>query len=156
MSHHQHRTTPGRRSTTIGLLLSAPIVAGVAACTPADVVAPASARAAVLTDFGSCEDLLTYFRTHALEQVGPWGFGSGVPFGPWDMAASGDAAAEDDAGADDRDVHVRAPLWSCRSVFFRQRPRSSGALAPVAHVAGIGLAGAGTADRQACAGIDVP
>lgn len=62
---------------TVPLLLTAPLVAGLAACTPADLVAPPAAAGAELTDFGSCEELLDYFQEHALEKVGPWGLGSG-------------------------------------------------------------------------------
>ena len=89
--------TSGRRTALIAPLLAVPLA--LAACSPADLVAPPAAGAAELTDFGSCEELLDYFQEHALERVGPWGFGGGGWFGADDMVRedSGDMAAEDSA-----------------------------------------------------------
>ncbi|WP_130011340.1 beta-propeller domain-containing protein [Serinicoccus sediminis] len=87
----------GRRTALTATLLALPLALG--ACTPADVVAPPRAGAAELTDFGSCEELLAYVKEHALERVGPWGFGGGAGwFGAEDMAASDAAAADSSAG----------------------------------------------------------
>lgn len=90
-------------SRILPLFLAAPLVAGLAACTPADILAPPAAGAAELTDFGSCEELLGYFQEHALEQVGPWGFGSGhgYGYGYGDVVtmADGDDAASDSAAS---------------------------------------------------------
>lgn len=82
--------------TRLPLLLVLPAVAGLGACTPADVVAPPGAAAAELTAFDDCEELLGYYKQHALDRVGPWGFTSGPGYGV-DTAAAG--AAEDGVGA---------------------------------------------------------
>ncbi|WP_151525573.1 beta-propeller domain-containing protein [Serinicoccus kebangsaanensis] len=81
----------GRRTTLLASLVAVPLALG--ACTPADIVSPPSAGAAELTDFGSCDELLDYFKEHALERVGPWGFGAGSG---WAMA---DDMAEEDSAA---------------------------------------------------------
>ncbi|WP_181010046.1 beta-propeller domain-containing protein [Ornithinimicrobium sufpigmenti] len=102
--------TRSRRPLALPLALVAPLVAGVAvaACTPADLVAPPAAGAAVqLEDFGSCEELLDYFQQHALAQVGPWGLGSHYGWGgsgPWPvddaMLDAGVAGEAGDAGSE--------------------------------------------------------
>ena len=95
----QRISTRGTRALPLALL--APLIAGVAACTPADIISPPAAGAAELQDFGSCEELLGYFQEHALDQVGPWGLGSGPGWG-WGTAGSvmeGDAAVDMAASA---------------------------------------------------------
>jgi len=100
--------TSGRRTALTASLLALPLT--LAACSPADLLAPPTAGAAELTDFGSCEELLDYFQEHALEQVGPWGFGMGAQMGAMeDMAGAAEggdvsrdrAAASDSAGGGD-------------------------------------------------------
>ena len=88
---------PRRRATPrrLAALLAAPLV--LAACTPADIVAPPRAGAAELAEFGSCEELLGYFQEHALEQVGPWGFGGGGWFTDEPMSMEDSAEAGSDS-----------------------------------------------------------
>lgn len=83
-------------------LLPLPLVAGLAACTPADLVAPPAAGAAELREFGSCDELLGYLQEHALERVGPWGLGDGG-HGGW-AESTDDAAMADSAEAADVDL----------------------------------------------------
>lgn len=90
-------TPTSGRTRTRTLAVTAALVAAplaLAACTPGDVLAPPRAAAAELTDFSSCDELLDWFHEHALERVGPWGFGTGGAWG--DMAMEGSAA--DSAG----------------------------------------------------------
>lgn len=88
--------TSGRRTGTLATLLAVPLALG--ACTPADVISPPRAGAAELEEFGSCDELLTYFQEHALERVGPWGFGGA---GGW-YGGGGEMSVEDSsAGAAD-------------------------------------------------------
>ncbi|WP_192498616.1 beta-propeller domain-containing protein [Ornithinimicrobium pratense] len=104
-------TQPAHPRSTLILAVVAPLVAGLAACTPADIISPPAAGAGQLQPFDSCEELLGYFQEHALEEVGPWGLGSTPVWGWEDLAmvdgagaeggdsAAPESAADGDAGA---------------------------------------------------------
>lgn len=85
-------------------ILSVPAL--VAGCTTAVPSATTTALgAAQLQAFDSCSELLDYLRTHALEMVGPYGFGPGWATATEDAGGEADgvavSAAEAPAGAPD-------------------------------------------------------
>ncbi|QDO87525.1 hypothetical protein FNH13_03550 [Ornithinimicrobium ciconiae] len=55
--------------------------------------------ASLIQPFDDCAGLLTYYQANALEQVGPYGIGSGGYDGDRWLAAGGDAGVEDSAAA---------------------------------------------------------
>ncbi|MFC3688211.1 beta-propeller domain-containing protein [Aquipuribacter hungaricus] len=98
------RTVPARRRTGRALALATGVaVATGAAVVAVDVAGAPSARAASLTSFDSCEELVGWYRDSALERVGAYGMdgaGGGMAVTEEGTLARSAAGAPAGAGAD--------------------------------------------------------